>query len=114
MNGQNFKFPFRMECPNDEAHDANVDCPMCGNTGFIYLADPEELELVEVTGDVPPVDADFILALTPTLEPDTDWRTRERAAWEADVAAAEAAMDWPFFAEKPIKYEDDGDVLWAV
>lgn len=74
----------------------------------LILTRAEDPEIVEVHGDVPPVeDVQFILALTPGLPADTDWRTREREAAAAQEHMAE------LFLEKRVQYEPNGDVLWA-
>ena len=71
-------------------------------------------DLVEVTGDTLPDEIAAVLALTPHVADDTDWRTREQEAHRLnELAARELTDSWQIFAEKPVIYEPDGDVIWA-
>lgn len=64
-------------------------------------------------GDQPPTDDEqFILALTPGLDEAVPWAMREQAARQMDAEQAVQASS-EFFVEKAVKYEEDGDVLWA-
>lgn len=76
--------------------------------------DTEPVEVHEVHADVLPDEVVAILALTPHVAEDADWRTREEEAQRlSELAARELTDSWHIYAEKPIKYEDDGDVIWA-
>lgn len=71
-------------------------------------------EDVVIVADAPPVDTEFILALTPHLGEEAAWAEREQAALAiADAAANGLEASWWAFTEKPVTYEPDGDVIWA-
>ena len=83
--------------------------------GGVCSFDPatEPVEVHEVHADVLPDEVAAILALTPHVADDASWRTREQEAKRLnELAAKEFTDSWQIFVEKPICYEDDGDVLW--
>lgn len=104
------------------AHEGT--CSACGGSGVVETPrypgwagvcssfDPE-VDPIEVHGDTPLIDEDFVLALTPQLADDATWREREAAATVANETAAAALYDSWLFVEKPLRYEPDGDVIWA-
>ena len=75
----------------------------------------EPVEVHEVCADVLPDEIAAVLALTPHAAEDTPWAEREQlAAAVADAGAAGLAESYGWwFAEKPVKYEENGDCLWA-
>ncbi len=83
-----------------------------GVCSFDPATEPVE---VHVAGDTLPDEVAAILALTPHATEDTPWAEREALAAAASEAGAAGLTDsWGWcFAEKPVNYEPDGDVLWA-
>ena len=74
----------------------------------------EPVEVHEIHADVLPDEIAAVLALTPGVAAETPWAEREAlAAAVSEASAAGLADSWWAFVEKPTKYEDDGDVLWA-
>ena len=81
---------------------------------LIGLEMTSDQDMMEVTGDSLPDDVAAILALTPHVDEAADWPAREAEARAVSEAAAEGlSASWEIFVEKKIRYEDDGDVLWA-
>ena len=74
---------------------------------------PSPFDLVEVAGDTLPDEVAAILALTPHVAEDVPWAERAEEAAAVNEAGADGlAASWEIFAEKAIRYEEDGDVIW--
>ena len=132
MNGKSLEAMYRgwrgvftgetVTCPkcdgtgrSEWAHDVVGNCTWCYGFGVVEIEhSPASEDLVEVAADVLPDEVAAILALTPHLAEDADWREREEEARRLnELAARELTDSWHIYAEKPVKYEDDGDVIWA-
>ena len=84
--------------------------------GGVCSFDPatEPVEVHEIIADALPDEVAAVLALTPHVDEAADWPTREAEAHAVNEAAAVGlSASWEIFAEKAIRYEDDGDVIWA-
>ena len=80
---------------------------------LIGLEMTSDQDVMEVTADTLPDDVAAVLALTPHVADDTDWKAREQEAQRMnELAAKEFTDSWDIFVEKPVIYEPDGDVLW--
>jgi hypothetical protein len=96
------------------AAGVNGNCTRCLGFGVVEVEHSPADDAIVVTGETLPDDVASILALTPHAAEDTPWAEREQlAAAVADAGAVDLAESYWWFAEKPVKYEENGDVLWA-
>jgi len=97
------------------AAGVNGNCTECHGFGIVGIEHSPADGLIEVAGDALPDEVAAILALTPQAAEETPWAEREAlAAAVSDAGAAGLAESWGWcWADKPLNYEPDGNVLWA-